>query len=696
MSGITYTSLVDFGDLLKLSQRNDRSIVIPHPLMRSPLISDRRGELAVPRHTRLTLGCCRCAEWGFRPSIELMKGVVVTGKELGMPPSTKGADREVAIGMSNLSDTPYAFVSLTALLLAPGVGPSAVYDVLAEEHELDWYVRADGSMLFVPGEVDTEVRLQAGLRTAPRPGAPWKPLLRAFGLPLPGDADETAATAVVIARVALDDDDRRYVLFCFSGLSRSVPSRLTDSRFGMVVALNKHCAGDEIPPWRQLNSAPRRRTRASGDPSHAVRSVSADARGGYRHRLHAVASGPTPVAGLRLDTEVDLLRGIHVRTDDDLMLDIHGGRSLRFETPIDSLDNFEQLAEYLVAIRQRDDYKAKWEWLDYIVPVEEGPEFNDVIGEYIRRALIGDEPQTDLVLPSISGDGDGRILVSFPGERTSPYRVYPRWEDLSRWLHSRATSVPSLDLQRINLRYMLEGKPEAIHKVAVLDCLVTEFGHAGHHYLLSDGTLFRVDRDYLDRVDQALAAVHISEFPFPPYRGGTEGTYNDTAPDVSGHRLAKLDRTNIVLPGQTAVEPCDLVTDDGTLVFVKPKGASSSFSHLSTQAITAATLYENFAGARDALLDRVMTATTHHPTSDIAEALCARLARVENREREVMTACLLILGRWTGVPSPRTLPLLSRVSLYKTVRTLKGMGWIVEFAMPKAQLAVGAQRPPAA
>ena len=45
-----------------------------------------------------------------------------------------------------------------------------------------------------------------------------------------------------------------------------------------------------------------------------------------------------------------------------------------------------------------------------------------------------------------------------------------------------------------------------------------------------------------------------------------------------------------------------------------------------------------------------------------------------------MTACLLVLGSWTGTPSILSLPLQSRVSLRTAVRDLRNLGYQVEFA----------------
>jgi len=72
-------------------------------------------------------------------------------------------------------------------------------------------------------------------------------------------------------------------------------------------------------------------------------------------------------------------------------------------------------------------------------------------------------------------------------------------------------------------------------------------------------------------MDAALANVPASPFPFPSYANDrpSENDYLTSVATVTGGRVAVLDTSQIRLPGQTAFEPCDIVTDDGRLVFGK-------------------------------------------------------------------------------------------------------------------------------
>jgi uncharacterized protein (TIGR04141 family) len=78
---------------------------------------------------------------------------------------------------------------------------------------------------------------------------------------------------------------------------------------------------------------------------------------------------PSPVEGLRFDTISDILRSLRVATSDDMMLDLEGGRGLKFTTYLDSWTDFATLADYLVDLSAQTYYRAEWAWVDHVVPV---------------------------------------------------------------------------------------------------------------------------------------------------------------------------------------------------------------------------------------------------------------------------------------------------------------------------------------
>ncbi|TDO56688.1 uncharacterized protein (TIGR04141 family) [Kribbella sp. VKM Ac-2571] len=289
-----------------------------------------------------------------------------------------------------------ADLPLSVLLLAPDAEVSELQALADKDHVLDWYCDR-GAGLVESAELANDVDVQVAVRRSRKRPPTWRPLLRQFGLPLPADsADESLAVLVVVRSTVTQQN--RWVVYCFGGASRSMPTDLLDTRFGVVAALNRHAVGDGVDSWREVPVGVRRR-RVVGDPTARVRRVSGEVRDVFRHRMDARADSASPLQGLRFDKVSDLLRSLSVRTNDELMRDVEGGRTLRFTTYLDSLDDFVVLADYLVDLRDRTDYKADWGWIDQIVPVETRAEADRVLREVVCRIGTSDEPAVDLVLP---------------------------------------------------------------------------------------------------------------------------------------------------------------------------------------------------------------------------------------------------------------------------------------------------------
>jgi uncharacterized protein (TIGR04141 family) len=575
-----------------------------------------------------------------------------------------------------------ADLPLSVLLLAHDAEVSELQTLADKDHVITWF---HGAGLVEFAAPSSDVELQVAVRRSRKRQPTWRPFLRQFGLPLPADSLDESLAVLVVARSTVTQQDR-WVVYCFGGASRAMPSELLDTRFGVVTALNRHATGDDLDSWREVPVGVRRRV--VGDPTARVRRVSGEVRDVFRHRMDARADSASSLQGLRFDKVSDLLRSLSVRTNDELMRDVEGGRTLRFTTYLDSLDDFVVLADYLVDLRERTDYKAEWGWIDQIVPVDTRAEADVVLREIVGRIGTPDEPAVDLVLPDWAAQNDHpskRLLVALPGERGTPQRVLTSWKQLRSWIikNSSDHEDPSA-LMRKRIRAGLEGMPSGdVESVAISDLIVTELKIDGRLYVVSDGEVYRVEGSFLKRLDDELERIPWSTFPYPDYQGGNEPDYLDAVKRSPNSRLAVLDRLNVKLPGESAFEACDLLTNEGTLVFAKMKGRSATFSHLCTQAVVSAEMLVREPQVRIELLSRAMDANAGH---EILDAVQDRLGRLEAREQGCMKICLLVLGTWNSEPNVRSLPLVSRLLLQKTWQRISGHGFDLELASPVARL----------
>lgn len=571
---------------------------------------------------------------------------------------------------------------LCALLLRQGVALSAVFEG-AEPQEWTWYrvarVDVDHRSVEVTasdGPVD-EFGLQVGVRRRRGSTPNWRTLLRESGVDVTV-TDTEQESAVIVVRTSTTP--ARIVLWCYGGLSRSIPRACTDNRFGLVVALNKHAAGAQLTPWRTPPpDLPRRRV--VGDPSARVRGTVHQVRDGYPHRATSSSAGPAPLDGLRFDDLSDLLHSLSLRTQDELMSDLEGGRTLKFSTYVESLHDFATLADHLVTLRARTDYQQEWDWIDRFVPVDDNAEADEVLHELFDRLVGPEDVRADLLMPPLPADDDtvGRVVkYCMPGERGLHGQALTM-RAFRAWLQRQADR-PGAELLRKNARFALEGhERDGLVEIPLHELLVAELDVAGTSYVLSDGEVLRVDTAFLHALDQRInATIPWSDFPFPTFEGGTEPAYLANAYEDSGRRLLLVDDDPIRLPGETPFEVCDLLTDDRRLVFAKLKGRSSLFSHLATQVETSAEVLSRSPEARAAFLNTIRRLTADPALLDSAERIAAALAA--HRPDEV-TLTLLLLGSWKE-RTLSALPLVSRLRLRRTAQKIAALGYRLEIAAP--------------
>lgn len=566
-------------------------------------------------------------------------------------------------------------VPLHAMLMLHDADVGDLIEKFGSDAGCDWY-RLDGE----PRRLEPIPRpavvnaVQVAVRRVSPSTAKWKPFLAGLGVPIDLTTAPDAESVLVVVRTGADP--ARVVLFCFGTASLAVPRDVVDGRFGLLVALNKHCGGDAIPAWRPPPERTRRRRRTSDSPV-AVRQLQADVRGGHRHTLVAKSPAPSPVEGLGFDTVADLLRAIRVVTKDDMMPDLDGGRGLRFSTDLNGWPDFVRLAEYLVMLRARTDDRRGWDWVDHIVPVTPRAEVERLLG-VLHTVIAEDEhAAVDLVLPDID-DGDTDIgRRCFGLGREEPISAPVDWQLVRRHLVRSSGPLNS------RLRLRADGAPpDTAQAFNLVDLLVADFDDGTQHYVLSDGEMLRVGADFLDRLDSRLGRVPWSSFPFPTYAGGSERNYLESAVGGSDGRLALLDRRNITLHGQSPFEPCDMISDDARLVFAKLKGRSPSFTYLCTQAEAAAAMFLRHAAARDALLEKVAASGA---SAAVEESATDAMVALENRQPRRVIVTLLLLGSWKR-RDVRSLPLLSRLRLQRAADTITDLGYGFEIASPEVVL----------
>ncbi len=133
-----------------------------------------------------------------------------------------------------------------------------------------------------------------------------------------------------------------------------------------------------------------------------------------------------------------------------------------------------------------------------------------------------------------------------------------------------------------------------------------------------------------------------------------------------------LDKTNISPSAQRQVEPCDIYTiRDGRarMIHVKISTDAPAMSHLFNQGANSIELLKSEQQARDKLIALIVGKCA----PEISEHLCSAIPR---QDFEVTYA---IITHKPGDKMSANLPLFSRISLRRNIRSLELMGAVARF-----------------
>jgi len=464
---------------------------------------------------------------------------------------------------------------------------------------------------------------------------------------------------------------RRWLAWCFGYGSRALRRAATDSRFGLMVALNALARLPEVSTAaegaRQGPSRPHLRdmaTRSTLGPRH--------------HSSYRAARNVLPEA-FPVDRRSQLVRSVGGRSYDPLLGAVRGGRSLAFRRPVELIEEFVALSSEVLERAADNGYKATFGWVDRLTLVDDD-DIRQALTEQLANELVTEPvPDADVMLPDDLLDDDD--------ERAIEFILLPREREASacrKTLTLAAIAAPLKQLtdpmQRARaleqpLRFLDEARRE-VGTATMLECLAADLTRNSGRYVVDEGDFYRVDASFVEDVNEELRDLPESSVRFLCYHGESEPRYNRLVADADPARFVLLDGQLFRTPGEAGVELCDLLSDTGVLVHVKRKGRSSVLSHLFLQAANSCDLLRRSPPAREQLIQMVQASTT---SPDLVDATRATLAALERRDSgPEITFAFLGDFRTNRIAD---LPLFSKVSLVQVVRTLGLLGYRTSYKL---------------
>ena len=553
-------------------------------------------------------------------------------------------------------------IPLTAYLLRRGVDPvGSVHRSALSRVDLSNWVENRLVPIVVDPDGDASPSLSkvvVGLSSHPSEKPPWQSLIAdMLGIPNFGGRGQSRG-AIIYCRIQLSDEEPRWVAWCFGSGARLLVRKATDPRFGLLAALNTLVA----------------RADGYGSRSPQLRNLEYRETTPYFKQTGHRAARDIPVDAFRIDRTSDLLSGAGGHTTDPVFADVYGSRALKFRHEVGSVADLIHLSGLVVERSATDRYKEHVGWADNIWLVDDP----------VLEGRLRDGLWTMLTTSPIDASMDALIpddLVSFDDDRSIQYIAYPRErgghagrttltpEMLAQYVTGSRVGTAGPELLEVELRFLDAGE-EHIGTASIQECLYAEQILEGQRFIAYEGGFFGVDKDFVAGIDAEIDEIPLTGIDLPCYRGGREDGYIAAVGREHPDRFAILDQRYLRLPGQTPIEPCDLLSSAAALVHLKRKGKASVLSHLFNQVTSACALIKEQPEARDQLETLIQATDAGQTLKDAASDRIRALSPGTDGVEVVFG----FLGDWRD-KTAHNLPLLSRIALVTAARQVRLLGY---------------------
>jgi uncharacterized protein (TIGR04141 family) len=521
--------------------------------------------------------------------------------------------------------------------------------------DLDQYVDTDEHELAVYGPIDgPDFRAKLYVSSGePRPPLWADFLCSAFDTAVIPSATFVAAVLVV----RLNDPPNAAFAIGFGTIARYLLRNDVYSRaYGLRAALN--LAGSSTRPGKR--------------PAGPMVAVETKRHSADTVRTRSQAARATTFEAFDLDQLRDVVGGVTVtaRDPETWGTRVTGADALHFSTQ-HGFNDLGRLCRDVETAHDQEQYRIQFGWLDHFQPVTD-PRTLDLLENKVITAInAGQLDDLDLAPPEgVDWTRIDTFRFHFDGIRKqrrpelrlpdliNGVRQYDGREGVdSHLLRSRKISALNAD-----------GRPEG--QWSIWRCLSGELSAEGSSFVLDDGEFWRISGDYLADLNQSIAQIPETAARLPAaVAGDREDAYNRFAVRSLGPHALLLDRVLVRSSRRTtAVELCDILTEDRCLIHVKRHLGSRDLSHLFSQGRVSAELIQN---------DRDFRAAAHRKIGETTSDARFNFLDVPDIETASFEVGFAIVHSWRGRPLSEELPFFSKINLRRTAEELQSRGFRV-------------------
>lgn len=370
------------------------------------------------------------------------------------------------------------------------------------------------------------------------------------------------------------------------------------------------------------------------------------------------------IKGFNIDHEMDLLSTLTGKSNVSLFGDLVTGKDsliINVEVKVSALK--EILVEALA--RFKKDPPAAFEWIDNVKRIND-LDVSEILDLEIDTYLL------DFTLCKNFWLGEPEIV---DWSRQTGYCLEPYSKEYYLTLSLKnlydfyqRKGIPTCVYEFKNHSiYVLDDNEKSYMKWSVYECLYAEINYDNNYYILRAGEWFKVNNDFVKKVDDFLLRIKPYERQLPVYNHDREEDYNEFVHNL-GIGFVNLDQKNIPQGGKyDKVEFCDLIYEK-EIIHVKFYRSSSTLSHLFSQGYVSA---ESFLSNEDFRVK-------------LLKKLPLNLKSLNPYIRPNSEEFTIVFAIATKKELPKELPFFSKLTLKNIIKSLDMFG--LNFRISKIEI----------
>lgn len=288
------------------------------------------------------------------------------------------------------------------------------------------------------------------------------------------------------------------------------------------------------------------------------------------------------------DVNRDLMKNVSGKSDDEMFEKsmLTGGDIFSLTVSRD-INNIDELLVFCYRRYTEETYRERFAWIDNI--------------KYVREKAAIERLNTKLI-QTINEEAFDRVWMAVP--------EVVKWEDIRDFkisgvedtyndiyiekvvssMRNDLTCLDQLQSKRIYARASRDEN-ETVYEWSAYKCIIAEIELEGQAYSLNNGKWYKINNDFVDRINQQYSNIPLCQDEFVDYTHENEDSYNAALKEALDDSYL-LHTYKIAIGGGQGnnVEPCDVMWRN-KLIHVKRNGGSSQLSHLFNQALVAGQMW---------------------------------------------------------------------------------------------------------